>query len=153
GFIDRVRTTDVSREGAQLSDVKRKLKPGDLVVVRCEENTGRFQVKWVETQSPESFRIGLARVRSNRAEDAGPVLADEPDDYMQREIEGGGKSPRGKCAVAVDLRLKNMQVPMWATSVTRGGGGCGVETPIAVPAGSQLNIALWVNNVKAWAQA
>jgi hypothetical protein len=41
---------------------------------------------------------------------------------------------------------------MWVTSVNLGEDGCAVNTLVSVPAGTELNIAMWLAGEKVWAQ-
>jgi len=41
---------------------------------------------------------------------------------------------------------------MWVTSVNLGEDGCAVNTLVSVPAGTELNIAMWLTGEKVWAQ-
>lgn len=148
-FIERVQTANISRDGALLEGVRNRLVPGDVVVIRCEGNTGRFRVIW---RQDDSNRLGLARIPTgSRSEDAQLPTA-EPDDYLRPRLHSRRHHPRHKCEVAAELRLQNMQTPMWVTSRNLSEEGCSVQTTEAVPRSTELNIALWLGEVKIWAQ-
>ncbi len=152
-FIERVRTCNISRDGALLEGVQGHVSPGDVVVLRCEENTGRFRVIWKqEADSAAGKRLGVARQAfASRTEDAETDIA-EPDDYQRPRLHARRQHPRYKCEIASELRLKGGQIPMWVTSVNLSEGGCAVQTVVAVPCRTEVNVAMWLGEVKVWAQ-
>ena len=146
-FIERVQTANISRGGALLEGVRNRLTPGEMVVVRCEGNTGRFRVIWQE----EGGRMGLARISTARPEDAAPT-ATEPDEFLRPRKRVRRQHPRHKFEVAAEIRLLNAPTPMWVTSRNLSEEGCSVQTTAAVPREIELNIAFWLGAERVWAQ-
>lgn len=151
-YIERVVTHNISRDGALLEGVRGPVRVGDTVVVRCADTTGRFRAMWEKYESDGTKRLGLMRVTpSNRIEDY-DLPEKEADEYKRPRAGVRRRSLRYKCEVAAELRLKNIQTPMWVTSVNLGEDGCAVNTLVSVPAGTELNIAMWLGGEKVWAQ-
>lgn len=152
-FIERARTRNISRDGALVEGVQCHLNLGDVVVLRCEENTGRFRVVWREdAENGAGKRLGLARLASvARMEDAEMPIG-EPDTYQRPRVQVRRQHPRYKCEIASELRLKGEQISMWVTGVNLSESGCAVETVVAVPRMSEVKIAMWLDEVKLWAQ-
>ena len=151
-YIERAVTKNISRDGALLEGVRCPVRTGDTVVVRCAENTGRFRVIWQEMERGGAKRVGVARLTSlNRVEDL-EAAEPEPDDYRRPRVSVRRRHDRYKCEVAAELRVKNIQTPMWVTSVNLSEEGCSVNTLVSVPAMTELNIAMWLGTEKVWAQ-
>lgn len=151
-YIERVVTHNISRDGALLEGVRGPVRTGDTVVVRCADNTGRFRVIWENREENGTKRLGLVRLTpSTRIEDF-DLPENEPDEYKRPREQARRRGVRYKCEVAAELRLKNIQTPMWVTSVNLGEDGCAVNTLVSVPAGTELNIAMWLSGEKVWAQ-
>lgn len=151
-YIERVVTSNLSRDGALLSGVRCPLRNGDVVVVRCAEKTGRFRVIWQEMDGNGARRVGVARLASlNRVEDL-EAAEPEVDDYQRPRRRVRRQHERYKCEFAAELRMKDVQTPMWVTSVNLSEEGCSVNTLVSVPAMTELNIAMWLGTEKVWAQ-
>lgn len=151
-YIERAVTYNISRDGAQLGGVRCPVRTGDTVVVRCADNTGRFRVIWQQMEADGGNRVGLARLTSvTRVEDL-EAAEPEADDYRHPRSRVRRLQERYKCEVAAELRLKNIQTPMWVTSVNLSEEGCSVNTLVSVPAHTELNIAMWLGAEKVWAQ-
>jgi hypothetical protein len=152
-FIERARACNISRDGALLEGIRGHVRPGDVVVLRCEENTGRFRVVWKhDTDGGKRKRLGLVRVASaGRTEDAVMPMG-EADDYQRPRVQVRRQHPRYRCEIAAELRMKGEQIPMWVTSVNLSEGGCAVETVVAVPHMTNVKITMWLDEVKVWAQ-
>lgn len=151
-YIERVVTHNISRDGALLEGVRGPVRIGDTVVVRCADNTGRFRAMWEKVEENGTKQVGLMRLTpSTRIEDF-DMPENEADEYKRPRVRVRRNTVRYKCEVAAELRLKNIQTPMWVTSVNLGEDGCAVNTLVSVPAGTELNIAMWLSGEKVWAQ-
>lgn len=152
-FIERARTRNISYDGALLEGVKQVVNPGDVLVVRCEDSTGRFRVVWnQDVDHAVGKRMGLARVAPGaRGEDA-ELSVIEPDHYVRPRVRVRRQYPRYQCEIASELRMKGEQIPMWVTSVNLSEGGCTVETVVAVPNSTDVKVTMWLDDVKIWAQ-
>lgn len=151
-FIERVITHNISRDGALLEGVRWPVRTGDIVVVRCADQTGRFRVIWERPDGGGTRCIGLARLSSaSRIEDL-EASDTEPDTYLRPRKLARRMHPRFKCEVAAELRLKDIRTPMWVTSTNLSEEGCSVNTMVSVPAMTELTIAMWLGQEKVWAQ-
>lgn len=151
-FIERVKTSNISRNGALLEGVRSSARPGDIVVVRCSENTGRFRVIWERFEESGTKTLGISRLTSSDCLEDLDASTPEQDNFLHPRIQIRRQSLRFRCEVAAELRLKGIQTPMWVTSSNLGEDGCAVNTLVSVPPGTELNIALWLGGNKVWAQ-
>jgi hypothetical protein len=58
--------------------------------------------------------------------------------------------PRFKCFTVVELRVNGSPTPVWGNLSNTSLGGCLVETPSVVDAGSKIEIGLWVTSGQVW---
>lgn len=151
-FIERVNTANISRDGAFVDGVKSNLQPGDVVVLRCEDNTGRFRVVWEQPSSDKGKKIGLARLASASYSDDAAEVLEEQDDFKRPRSRVRRKAQRYECEVAAELHVKNVKIPMWVTTMNLGEGGCGVQTVVSVPENTEVNAAFWLEDAKIWVQ-
>lgn len=150
-FIERVRTGNISRDGAFLEGVKSPLHTGDIVVLRCEGNTGRFRVIW-EKRSEQGRKLGLSRVVTQNHGNESVEALDEHDDFERPRLRSRRHNQRFDCEVAAELQIKNIKIPMWVTTMNLGEGGCAVQTVVSVPENTEVNAAFWLEDVKIWVQ-
>lgn len=151
-FLERVRVTNLSRDGAQIVNVKSAVKVGDIVTLRCEDTTRRFRVTW-EKSGVEGRRIGLAGVGSvPTIADTYLLPASAPDDYVRPRVSIRRESSRYECEIAVEMRIQDMPTPMWVTANEISESGCRVQVPLAMQSGTDVSIALWLNDERVWMQ-
>src|ERR1700689_92640 len=74
----------------------------------------------------------------------------EPDIFTPSWGQDRRRYPRMKCFVVVELRVAGPQTPFWGNLSNTSLGGCLVETPAIVAAGSQIEIGLWVTSGQMW---
>ncbi|HTW58253.1 MAG TPA: PilZ domain-containing protein [Terriglobales bacterium] len=74
----------------------------------------------------------------------------EPDLFSPNWGSDRRRHPRIKCFVAVELRVDEVQTPVWGNLSNTSVGGCLVETATPIKAGAKVEIALWVPNGKIW---
>jgi len=150
-FIERARTLNVSRDGATIEGVRSNLQPGDTVVLRCEDNTGRFRVIWTDAAA-DGKRVGLARIVTASYKDEAAGVIEQQDDYKRPRVHARRKTQRYECEIAAELHVKNVKIPMWVTTMNLGEGGCGVQTVVSVPENTEVNAAFWLEDAKIWVQ-
>jgi hypothetical protein len=73
-----------------------------------------------------------------------------PDLYAPNWSTDRRKHPRIKCFIAVELRVDEVQTPIWGNLANTSVGGCLVETASPVKPGAKVEIGLWVPNGKIW---
>jgi hypothetical protein len=150
-FIERVHTANISRDGAYLDGVKNDLRPGDVVVLRCEGNTGRFRVVW-DKPAENGKKIGLPRLVTPKFTNDAIGVIEEHDNFIRPRMHARRRAQRYECEVAAELHIKNVKIPMWVTTMNLGEGGCGVQTVVAVPENTEVNAAFWLDDTKIWVQ-
>jgi hypothetical protein len=74
----------------------------------------------------------------------------EPDLFSPNWGQDRRRHPRIKCFVAVELRVNDLDAPIWGTVSNTSVGGCEVETAIHISGGSKVEIGLWVASGKIW---
>lgn len=149
-FLDRVRVLNMSRNGALLEDVSCGVKVGDVVALRCNETTRRFHVIWEQPGSGDGRQIGLAA--------AGPVPAtvdcwlpaSGPDEYVRPRVTSRRQQARYECEIAVEIRIRGDQPPMWVTASDVSDGGCRVQVPHAMEPLTEVSLALWLEEERVW---
>ncbi len=149
-FVDRVRVINMSRDGALLEDVSCAVKVGDLVALRCDETTRRFRVIWEQSCSGEGRQLGLAAASPvpSIAECWLPVSG--PDEFVRPRLASRRQKARYECELAVEIRLRGTQPPMWVTASDISESGCRVQVPHAMTPTTEVNLALWLDEEKVW---
>ena len=67
-FMETVRTSNVSRRGAQLEGVQAKVKVHDTVTIKCDDRQEDFRVAWVGASlTPLAGQIGVIVIEQNTA--------------------------------------------------------------------------------------
>jgi hypothetical protein len=74
----------------------------------------------------------------------------EPDLFRPNWGSDRRRHPRIKCFVAVELRVDEIQTPVWGNLSNTSVGGCLVETANPIKSGAKVEIGLWVPNGKIW---
>jgi hypothetical protein len=149
-FVDRVRVVNMSRGGALLEDVSCAVSVGDLVALRCDETTRRFRVIWEQPGSGEGRQIGLAGVSPVPAVAEYWLPNSGPDEYVRPRVSIRREHARYECEVAAELRLRDVSTPMWVTASEISEGGCRVQVPHAMPAGTAVSMSLWLDEERVW---
>ncbi len=134
-FLERVRVTNLSRDGALIENVNSAVRVGDLVTLRCEDTTRRFRVIWERTVG-EGRQIGLTGV--------GPVPttadcwlpASGADEFVRPRMTIRRDTSRYECEIAVEMRIRDIATPLWVTAsdISEAGereSGCRARSRIA----------------------
>ncbi len=151
-FSESVFTLDVSREGARLGGVQAQIKIGEIVGLTHGQNKGRFSVKWIgQPGSPPQGQLGLQNISPQK-----PLwdlnLPAAGLDSFGRQSKGAErrKHPRMKSMNSVELHPDDQSAPIWGKAVDLSLGGCFVEMPIPLKAGTPLKVGLWIKEHKIW---
>ena len=151
-FLERVRVTNLSRDGVLIENVESAVKVGDLVTLRCEETTRRFRVIW-EQFVAERRRMGLTGIG------AAPTTADTcwlpaaaDDEYVRPRVATRRESARYGCEIAAEMRIRDVPTPMWVTANDISEAGCRVQVPHAMTPDTEMSIALWLDGERVWMQ-
>ena len=73
-----------------------------------------------------------------------------PDMFTPTWTNDRRQHPRIKCFIAVEMRVDEVQTPIWGNLANTSVGGCLVETVSPVKPGAKVEIGLWVPNGKIW---
>ncbi len=74
----------------------------------------------------------------------------EPDIFSPNWGQDRRRHPRIKCFVAVELRVNEVDTPIWGNLSNTSLGGCQVETATQISGGAKVEIGLWVASGKIW---
>ncbi len=147
-FSENVTTLSVSKTGVSLAGVRAHLKIDEIVGLTYGANKAHFRVKWTGSpSSPSEGSVGLLNLTPQR-----PLwdfeLPDAIMDNFRVELKTERRcSPRVKCSVSVELRVEG-QTTIWAKASDLSLGGCFVEMPIPLKQTTNVEITLWLGEVK-----
>jgi hypothetical protein len=105
------------------------------------------ETSWAETLAEPP---ALAPPPQPAASTASPAPPFEPDMFTPSFGQDRRRYPRFKCFVVVELRVDGSATPVWGNLSNTSLGGCLVETPATVDAGSRIEIGLWVTSGQVW---
>ncbi|HWZ83880.1 MAG TPA: PilZ domain-containing protein [Terriglobales bacterium] len=148
-FLDRVQVLNLSRDGALLEDVSCAVGVGDQVALRFEGTTRRYRVMW-EQSTADGRRVGLAGAGNAAANAEMWLPASGVDDFQRPRMTVRREHDRYVCEVAVEMRMKDVSTPLWVTASDLSEGGCRVQVPHAMKAGTEVNVALWIDSERVW---
>ncbi|MFY9560193.1 MAG: PilZ domain-containing protein [Terriglobales bacterium] len=151
-FLERVRITNLSRDGALLEEVNSAVKLGDLVTLRCDETTRRFRVIWAEPGSGEGRQVGLAGIGPVPTTAECWLPASGSDEFVRPRVSIRRESSRYECEIAVELRMRDVATPLWVTASDISEAGCCVQVPHAMEPNTEMSIALWLDGERVWMQ-
>jgi PilZ domain len=152
-FSEKVFTVNVSQQGVELSGVQAQPNVDEIVGITHGVTKAHFRVKWVgQPGSDKAGRLGLLNLSP------GKNLWDFPlpppsYDATVRDARDRRASSRAKCASSVEVYPTGEAAPIRTRTADLSLGGCFLEMPNPLPAGTQIRIALWVKDFKLWANA
>jgi hypothetical protein len=152
-FSEKVFTVNVSQQGVELSGVQAQPNVDEIVGITHGVTKAHFRVKWVgQPGSDKAGRLGLLNLSP------GKNLWDFPlpppgYDATVRDARDRRASSRVKCASSVEVYPTGEAAPIRTRTADLSLGGCFLEMPNPLPAGTQIRIALWVKDFKLWANA
>jgi PilZ domain len=154
-FIETVKIGNISGRGALVESIRLALpiEPGSTVVVRCGENKSRFQVIWVaQLEGRLRKQLGLQHLLPSTLFWDLRIPLPAPDNYARPRLQVRRRHPRFSCELPAELRLEGSRSPLWASTGNVGEGGCFLQMLNVVPVGTRVDVALWLGDVKMWAQ-
>ena len=153
-FNENVFTVNVSRGGAMVIEVRTQLKVGETIGIVYGQKKSRYQVRWVG--APSGPNANLAGLESVKTEDLlwdFPLPAAGADDAVKaRAINERRQNPRMRCSLSVELHPATQENRIWGRVADISLGGCFVEMSSPVKEGTQLRLALWLDDKKIWAR-
>lgn len=151
-FSESVFTLDVSLEGARLAGVQAQIKIGEIVGLAHAQNKGRFSVKWIGQQgSAQQGQVGLQNISPQKPlwDVRLPAAGFDSFGHQSKGAERR-KHPRMKSINSAELHPDSQSAPIWGKAVDLSLGGCFVEMPMPLRAGTSLKIGLWIKEQKLW---
>jgi hypothetical protein len=102
------------------------------------------------TQPAQEAAVSSAPRTATPSTSATPGPPFEPDIFTPSIGQDRRRYPRFKCFTVVELRVNGSPTPVWGNLSNTSLGGCLVETPTVVEAGSKIEIGLWVTSGQVW---
>jgi PilZ domain len=151
-FSEKALTVSVSRNGAELAEVRPELALNEIVGLTYGKNRVHFRVKWVgRPGTPKAGHVGLLNIAPEKALWDFPLPSDTVDDYQLASTELR-TTPRFRCQNSIEVHV-NGGASFWGTVADLSLSGCYVEMPIPLEPGTKLKVGIWFGQTKAWAQA
>lgn len=151
-FSEKVFTVNISRNGAELADVRPELSVDEIIGLTYNNNRVHFRVKWIGApNTPKAGRVGLLNITPDKQLWDLLLYPDGPDNYQQGSVERR-KTPRFRCQNSVEIHVQQ-GASFWGTVADLGLGGCYVEMPIPLEPGTKVKAGIWFGQIKAWAEA
>lgn len=152
-FSEKVFTVNVSQQGVELSGVQAQPNVDEIVGITHGVTKAHFRVKWVgQPGSDKAGRLGLLNLSPEKNLWDFP-LPPPGYDATVRDARDRRASSRAKCASSVEVYPTGEAAPIRTRTADLSLGGCFLEMPNPLPAGTQIRIALWVKDFKLWANA
>jgi PilZ domain len=151
-FSEKALTVNVSRNGAELAEVRPELALDEIIGLTYGKNRVHFRVKWMgRPGTPTAGHVGLLNIAPERPLWDFPLPADAVDDYQLGNTELR-LNPRFRCQNSVEVHLDS-GASFWGTVADLSLSGCYVEMPIPLEPGTRVKVGIWFGQSKAWAQA
>jgi hypothetical protein len=152
-FSEKVFTVNVSQQGVELSGVQAQPNVDEIVGITHGVTKAHFRVKWVgQPGSDKAGRLGLLNLSPEKSLWDFP-LPPPGYDATVRDARDRRASSRAKCASSVEIYPTGEAAPIRTRTADLSLGGCFLEMPNPLPAGTQIRIALWVKDFKLWVNA
>ena len=152
-FSEKVFTENVSRHGAELSGVKALPSVGEVVGLTYGQTKSHFRVMWVGAPGTRKLgHLGLLNLSPEKTIWDFP-LPGPTVDGTSRDAHDRRAHPRVKCGNSVEIHMPGQQAPIRARIGDMSLGGCFIEMPMPIPAGTMIQLALWIKDVKLQAKA
>jgi len=152
-FNENVFTVNVSRGGAMVVEIKTQLKVGEIIGLSYGKAKSRYEVRWVgQPGGSDQNLAGLQNVKADEIVWDFPLPAGGTDDPTRtRALNERRENPRRKCSLSVELHPASADNRAWGRVADISAGGCFVEMPSPFKEGTQVRLALWIQDKKVWA--
>jgi hypothetical protein len=152
-FNENVFTVNVSRGGAMVVEIKTQLKVGEIIGLSYGKSKSRYEVRWVGRPGTSGQNLaGLQNVKADEVVWDFPLPAPGTDDPTRtRALNERRENPRQKCSLSVELHPASADNRAWGRVADISAGGCFVEMPSPFKEGTQVRLALWIQDKKVWA--
>jgi len=151
-FNENVFTVNVSRSGAMVIEIKSQLKVGETIGMVYGRTKGRYQVRWVgPSNGPSANLAGLETVKTEDVIWDFPLPEPGTDDTVRaRAVNERRQNPRRRCSLSVELHPATQESRIWGRVADISMGGCFVEMSSPLKEGTNLRLALWIQEKKIW---
>jgi hypothetical protein len=150
-FSQKVVTVNISRLGVELAEVQPQLALNEIIGLTYASNRVHFRVKWIgQPGSPKAGHVGLLNVAPEKPLWDFPLPAPASDTHRPGLVERRAQS-RFRCQNKVEIHIDG-GASYWGTVSDLSLGGCYVEMPIPLSAGTKLKMAIWIDQSKVMAQ-
>jgi hypothetical protein len=151
-FNENVHTVNVSRSGAMVIEIRTQLKTGEIIGLSYGKAKARYEVRWVgKAGSDKENLAGLQNVKNDELVWDFPLPAAGPDDDVRaRALNERRAHPRNRCSLSVELHPASGESRAWGRVSDISLNGCFVEMPSPFKEGTQIRLALWIQEKKLW---
>jgi PilZ domain len=151
-FSEKVKTVTVSRCGAELAGVKAELSLDEIVGVTYGSNKVHFRVKWAgPAGSAKAGHVGLLNITPEKPLWDFPLPPDMMDNFQPGSVEQR-QTTRFRCQNSIEIHVDG-GASFWGTVSDLSLGGCYVEMPLPLQAGTRLKVGIWFGQNKVSADA
>jgi PilZ domain len=151
-FNENVHTVNVSRSGAMVIEIRTQLKIGEVIGLSYAKGKARYEVRWVgKSGTDEANLAGLQSVKNDELVWDFPLPAEAPDaEIRARALNERRGHPRNRCSLSVELHPATGESRAWGRVSDISPSGCFAEMPSPFKVGTQVRLALWIQEKKLW---
>jgi len=150
-FSEKALTVNVSRNGAELAEVRPDLALDEIIGLTYGKSRVHFRVKWIgRPGTSRAGHVGLLNIAPEKPLWDFPLPSDAVDNYQPSSPELRS-NPRYRCQNSIEVHVNGAS--FWGTVADLSLSGCYVEMPIPLEPGTKLKVGIWFGQSKAWAQA
>jgi hypothetical protein len=150
-FSEKVLTVNVSLRGLELQGVQAQPKVDEIVGVTYGATKTHFRVKWLgQRGSANAGRMGLVNLSPEKTFWDFPLPPADFDD-SERDTRDRRNHVRLKCTNSAEVYPDGATAPIRSRTADLSLGGCFLEMSNPLPKATKVRIALWVNDLKLWA--
>lgn len=140
---------NISSNGALLSGIEQPLKVGDIIGVQLDQKKARFRVVWVvDAGGIEKNQVGLKMQDGQQCPWKEALAKQAQPDAAIPHPSNRRRRARHKVNINLELRDERTNIPMRVSATDISGNGCYIESILPLPAGTQLKVALWMDQEK-----
>jgi c-di-GMP-binding flagellar brake protein YcgR len=139
-FVQKVRTQNISRNGALISGINDVLNVGDTIAVQLGQKKARFRVVWISVGLAGKYQVGLQMQDGQES----PWTTVLPGQQVPSETVATKRRrrPRHRILINIEIRDEQTRSPLRATATDISGNGCYVESMRPFPPGTHLRAQL-----------
>lgn len=146
-FSQKVVTVNISRLGVELAEVQAQLAVEEIIGLTYASNRVHFRIKWVGgTGTAKAGHVGLLNISPEKPLWDFPLPEPSSDDHRPGLVERRAH-PRFRCQNKVELHIEGGP-SYWGTVADLSLGGCYIEMPIPLNAGTKLKMGIWIEQSK-----